>query len=87
MPVADDSQMLELTEVIRLLLQHVGSMCLHQLHSDFMYTPFDNYSVQQYPVNYVDLERICDILSNSVTTGHSKTVICALIVLQVTNRW
>jgi len=75
--------MLDNGEVIRLLLQHVGSMCLHQLHSDLMYTPFGSYSLQLYPVDFVNLERICDILSNSVRSGHSKTVICALVVLQV----
>ncbi|WAR02868.1 HECD4-like protein [Mya arenaria] len=77
------SEDVSLGVVIQRLLQHVGSMCLHQLHSDLMYTPFGSYSLQQYPVDFTNLTRICHILSSSLNTGHSQTVICALIVLQV----
>ncbi|XP_053376531.1 probable E3 ubiquitin-protein ligase HECTD4 [Mercenaria mercenaria] len=73
----------KMSGVIRQLLQHVGSMCLHQIHSDLLYTPFGSYTVQQYPVDYTNLERICDILNNSISSGHTQTIICALIVLQL----
>ena len=73
----------EVSEVIKLLLQHVGGMCLHLIQSDRLYTPLGAYMLQQYPVDFVHLERIWDILHSSLEVGHSQTVICALIVLQV----
>ncbi|XP_052243277.1 probable E3 ubiquitin-protein ligase HECTD4 isoform X2 [Dreissena polymorpha] len=69
--------------VIQQLLQHVGSMCLHQLHSDLMYTPFSSYILQQYPIDFTNLARISDILNKSLESGQSQTVICALIILQL----
>ena len=75
-----------LDEVIQLLLQHVGSMCLHQIYSDLMYTPFGSYSDQQYPVDYTNLDRLCDILDHAIEVGHTQMIVCALIVLQVSRR-
>ena len=71
------------SEVVKQLLQHVGGMCLHLIQSDRLYTPLGSYMLQQYPVDYVHLERIWDILHNSFEVGNSQTIICALIVLQV----
>ena len=39
--------------------------------------------LQQYPVDFVHLESVWDILQSSLEVGHSQTVIYALIVLQV----
>ena len=75
--------LVEVSEVIKLLLQHVGGMCLHLIQSDRLYTPLGAYMLQQYPVDFIHLERIWDILHSSLEVGHSQTIICALIVLQV----
>ncbi len=69
--------------MIRNLLQHVGSMCLHQLHNDLLHTPLGAYILQQHPLDVTYLQRVCDILEQAVTVDDRQTMICALIILQV----
>lgn len=77
-----DNQM-SVSEVIKQLLQHVGSMCLHQINNDLLHTPLGSYILQQHPVDLVYMERVCDILQNAVHDGDQKIIICCLIILQL----
>ena len=69
--------------VIQQLLQHVGGMCLHQLHNDLLHTPLGSFILQQHPVDVTYLERVCDILDNAVHVDDRQTITCALIIFQV----
>ncbi len=69
--------------MIQQLLQHVGSMCLHQLHNDLLHTPLGSFILQQHPVDVTYLERVCDILDNAVHVDDRQTITCALIIFQL----
>ncbi|KAL3856755.1 hypothetical protein ACJMK2_011476 [Sinanodonta woodiana] len=66
------------TVVICSLLQHVGSMCLHQLNSDFMRMPLGTY-----PFDLMHMKRVCDILEKAMLDGEPQIIVCCLIVLQM----
>ena len=70
--------------VIKDLLQHVGSMCLHQINNDLLHTPLGSYILQQYTVDIVHVGRIVDILQRSLEVKDDQIILCSLIVLQVT---
>ena len=77
--------MMAMTDVVKCLLQHVGSMCLHQINNDLLHTPLGPYIQQQHPVDIVHAARVCDVLDQAMQSGDKKIIICGLIVLQV--RW
>lgn len=70
---------------VRCILQHVGSMCLHQINNDLLHSPLGNCIVQQHSVDLVQLQRIYGILENAMSVQDSQTIICSLIVMQVRN--
>ena len=71
------------SEVIKQLLQHVGSMCLHQINNDFLHTPLCTYILEQHPVDLSNMERVCDILEKAIQDQDRRIIICVLIILQV----
>ncbi|KAK3084084.1 hypothetical protein FSP39_007865 [Pinctada imbricata] len=78
----EDNQ-IEVSSVVRILLQHVGSMCLHQINNDFLHTPLGSYILQQHPVDLQHMRRKCDILDRAIQSQDSQGIICALIMLQL----
>ncbi|KAJ8312853.1 hypothetical protein KUTeg_010226 [Tegillarca granosa] len=69
--------------VIKQLLQHVGSMCLHQVNNDLLHTPLGTYILQQHAVDLCHMNRICDILERAINKKDNQIIICTLIVLQL----
>nr|KAG5713128.1 hypothetical protein BaRGS_007655 [Batillaria attramentaria] len=50
LPTQDSGDYVSMQEVVGALLQHIGSMCLHQLHSDVLQWPMGSYVLQQHPL-------------------------------------
>ena len=70
--------------VVKDLLQHVGSMCLHQINNNlFHHMPFGSYVLQQQTADLVHVGRIVDILQRSIEVKDNQIILCSLIVLQV----
>ena len=69
--------------VVSHLLRHVGSMCIHQLHSDLLHTSLGSYILQQNPPDLAYTERVCDILQHAIDVKDTQIIICSLIILQV----
>ncbi|XP_063396384.1 probable E3 ubiquitin-protein ligase HECTD4 [Mytilus trossulus] len=72
--------------VIKDLLQHVGSMCLHQINNDLLHTPLGSYILQQHSADLVHVGRIVDILQRSLEVKDNQIILCSLIVLQLVFR-
>lgn len=68
---------------VRCILQHVGSMCLHQINNDLLHSPLGNCIVQQHSVDVAQLRRIYDILQKAMSIKDDQTIICTLVVMQV----
>ncbi|XP_077996372.1 putative E3 ubiquitin-protein ligase HECTD4 [Glandiceps talaboti] len=77
------AQSLALSAVIQQLLQHVGSMCCHQIHSDMLATPLGSILLRNHPIDLTYMARICDILEKAIKEEDVGIVQCMLIVLQV----
>ena len=69
--------------VIKDLLHHVGSMCLHQINNDLLHIPLGSIIQQQHTADLVHVGRIVDILQRSLEVKDSQIILCSLIVLQV----
>ncbi|XP_025090246.1 probable E3 ubiquitin-protein ligase HECTD4 isoform X2 [Pomacea canaliculata] len=82
-PGADTGEWLDVREVVRALLQHVGSMCLHQLHSEVLQWPMGSYVLQQHPVDLVHMTRITTILRRAMEAHDFQSAVCCLVVLQL----
>ena len=65
------------------LLQNIGSMCLHQLHSDVLQWPMGSYVLQQQPCDLMHLMRITTILRRAMDARDTQSAVCCLVVLQV----
>ena len=65
------------------LLQNIGSMCLHQLHSDVLQWPMGSYVLQQQPCDLMHLMRITTILRRAMEARDTQSAVCCLVVLQV----
>ncbi|XP_062590799.1 probable E3 ubiquitin-protein ligase HECTD4 isoform X2 [Saccostrea cucullata] len=70
-------------KAMRCMLQHVGSMCLHQINNDLLHSPLGSCILQQHSVDIVQLRRIYDILQQAMTVQDPQTIICSLIVMQL----
>ncbi|XP_055995500.1 probable E3 ubiquitin-protein ligase HECTD4 isoform X2 [Ostrea edulis] len=68
---------------VRCILQHVGSMCLHQINNDLLHSPLGNCLLQQHSVDLVQLRRIYDILQKAMVVQDSQTIICTLVIMQL----
>ena len=75
--------MLSTGAVIEQLLQHVGSMCLHQVQSDLLQVPLGSLLLQQQPVDLAYMERACDILEKAVKEHNRCIIVCTLVIFQV----
>ena len=69
--------------MIQQLLQHVGSMCLHQINNDLLHTPLGSYILQQHPVDLLYLERVCDILQRALADDNGPVIRSVLTIFQV----
>ncbi|XP_077866440.1 putative E3 ubiquitin-protein ligase HECTD4 [Saccoglossus kowalevskii] len=74
---------LSVCDVINKLLQHVGSMCCHQLNNDMMLTPLRNMLFKSYSIDSTYMNRICDVLEKAIQENDVRIIQCMLIVLQV----
>ena len=74
---------MSIQEVVGALLQNIGSMCLHQLHSDVLQWPMGSYVLQQQPCDLMHLMRITTILRRAMDARDTQSAVCCLVVLQV----
>ncbi|KAK7506010.1 hypothetical protein BaRGS_00002732 [Batillaria attramentaria] len=83
LPTQDSGDYVSMQEVVGALLQHIGSMCLHQLHSDVLQWPMGSYVLQQHPVDLAHLMRVTTILHRAMDAHDTQSAVCCLIVLQL----
>ena len=81
--VSDIERPVQISQVMRILLQHVGSTCVHQLSSDLLHTPLGNFLLQQHPPDLVYLRRVCDVLEAGMEQGDRHVMICCVVILHV----
>ena len=80
--VADN--MLQVSEVVRLLLHHVGSSSCHKVHSDVLQTTaLGRLLLNPTPPPLPHLTRLCAVLEKAVEERDVPVVQCMLVVLQV----
>ena len=75
-------QQVSVSQVIGRLVHHIGSMSLHQLH-ELHQTPLAGFVLHSQSLDPDYLQRVCDILDKAVSNRHEETILCTLIILQV----
>ncbi|KAL8604631.1 hypothetical protein ACOMHN_013411 [Nucella lapillus] len=83
LPSPHSGERVSIQEVVGSLLQNIGSMCLHQLHSDVLQLPMGSYVLQQQPCELRHLMRITHILRRAMDRKDTQAAVCCLVVLQL----
>ncbi|KAK7087914.1 probable E3 ubiquitin-protein ligase HECTD4 isoform X2 [Littorina saxatilis] len=83
LPSVQLGERMTVQEVVGALLQNIGSMCLHQLHSDVLQWPMGSYVLQQQPCDLMHLMRITTILRRAMDAHDKQSAVCCLVVLQL----
>ena len=68
--------------VVLSIMHHIGSMCLHQLNSDILYSAV-NYTICQQILDVQHLAYVSDILDKAISERHVSIIISALFTYQV----